>query len=826
MSDVELDEMVGKTLAEATRHQFKGETAAALRMLEELESLARPAHHKSLPIILIQKAGWLRELGRTEEAKAALGEADAHSDQLPELMLPNLRMEQAIVARQTGDLKRAESLLDETRSKAVGSKIELFVMSDILANLSSVYADEGRLEDAQTALLTALEYDAKTGDPQALASNLTMLGLLYDDAGDRESARVYLTQSRDIATEAGLVKEASDATHNLAALLDKQGKPDDAKAGFLEALDAAVRAGRRPEIASAKTSLGILSSREGGYEEAQRMFSEAHDLHAELGEAGFCVNDLINLSQNAIYLKDAGASLRHISEALNIAETHGLVQPLWAIHYCMAKAEAAVMQSQPNPDPAGIDDIMASYVKAADSIELLRSGIGRPEERQQLLVDKEEVYSQGMILGGILRRPNFAWSCAERSRGRSFLDSLGEGRLSREINKHPLAVRRDELTKKLLELHDASEPEMRALTDQLRMVRTMIAAKQPAVAAVTETELPRIEDVSALVPPDSAIIEFFVGPGNYVTAFVIKQKGMASMNTLELGKFDLPGTVEQFRAEVQFGVAGVPTGELLFQILFQPVWNAIESVGRLFIVPHRSLHYVPFAALWFKNTGEGPEHLYLCQRFEMSIVPSASYFVRAFAAQKSDADPAVSVVLGNPTHDLPASEIEARSIADLLGVRPFLGDDAVRSRVLGLTKRQAVIHIASHGVYESRDPLLSGIILADGRVSVEDLLDAHIPANLLVLSGCLTGMSAQQSGDELTGLARTALAAGAPSVVTTLWEVGDDPTRAFFRRMYLSLKAGQNKDVALGSAQRVMINDDQYTSPANWAPFILLGDFR
>ena len=147
----------------------------------------------------------------------------------------------------------------------------------------------------------------------------------------------------------------------------------------------------------------------------------------------------------------------------------------------------------------------------------------------------------------------------------------------------------------------------------------------------------------------------------------------------------------------------------------------------------------------------------------MSIVPSASYFVRALAAQRSAADTAVSVVLGNPTHDLPASEIEVRSIADLLGVRPFLGHDAVSSRVLRLTKRQAVIHIASHGVYESRDPLLSGIILADGRVSVEDLLDAHIPADLLVLSSCLTGMSAQQSGDELTGLARAALAAGAPS---------------------------------------------------------------
>ncbi|HEV2445268.1 MAG TPA: TIGR03435 family protein, partial [Candidatus Sulfopaludibacter sp.] len=95
-------------------------------------------------------------------------------------------------------------------------------------------------------------------------------------------------------------------------------------------------------------------------------------------------------------------------------------------------------------------------------------------------------------------------------------------------------------------------------------------------------------------------------------------------------------------------------------------------------------------------------------------------------------------------------------------------------------KQQAVIHIASHGVYDDRDPLLSGVLLADGRLSVQDLLDAKIPADLLTLSGCLTGISAQQPGDELVALSRAALAAGVPSIVTTLWEVPDDPTREFF----------------------------------------------
>lgn len=74
-----------------------------------------------------------------------------------------------------------------------------------------------------------------------------------------------------------------------------------------------------------------------------------------------------------------------------------------------------------------------------------------------------------------------------------------------------------------------------------------------------------------------------------------------------------------------------------------------------------------------------------------------------------------------------------------------------------------MIHVASH-----RDPLLSGILMADGRVTIDDMLDAQILTDLLTLSGCLTGIAGQNPGDELVGLSRAALVAGAPSVITTL----------------------------------------------------------
>jgi len=824
----ELDRKIAEGLVGATQRQFAGESEAAIQTLENLEAMARPAKHPGLAYILIQKAGWLRELGRTKEARSALDEAESVCRTMPPKIapLPGLRMEQGIVARQAGALPKAESLLREAKDLAMGTALEVPMMSDILANLSSVYLDLGRMEEAQSALLEALQYDQKTNDSRALANNLNMLGLLYLHAGDRNTARVYLTRSKEIAAEAGLAKELTDATHNLAIVSDEEGQTAEAKAGFQAALADAERAGRRPDIASAKTSLGILAARESKFDEARRMLNEALEIHSALGLAEFCVNDLVNLTQNALSLNDSRQAVEHANAALTMAEQHGLVQTLWAAHYCMAKSQAAALRQRENPDPNVLNEVLASYGKAADAIEMMRVGIGRPEERERLLVDKEMVYAEGMMLAGLLHHGTVAWTFTERARGRSFLDSLGAARIGNQAAKHPLAARRADLTAKLLELHDTSGPEAQALVDELRLVRSMISAQAPAIAAVTETELPSIQEVAALIPPDTALVEFFRGPGNLLTAFVVNQKGLSAMQTIDCGDKDLASLVEQFRAEVQYGVSKEPTGNLLCMLLFGGVWSAIDPVGRLFIVPHRELHYVPMAALWFNNSGEGPKRLYLCQRFQMSVVPSASYLVHLLKQQRRAPPMTQSLVLGNPRQDLPAAEAEAAAVAKLLRVKPVLGAHARRDRVFHLEKMQAVVHIASHGIYDERDPLLSGLLLADGRLSVEDLLDARIPADLLTLSGCLTGISAQEPGDELVGLTRAALAAGVPSVITTLWEVPDDPTREFFTRFYGYLMKGMMKDEAMGTAQRSMLADERYSKPANWAPYVLMGDCR
>src|SRR4051812_40294729 len=106
MGEKDAAQKIDECLERATRRQFEGDTPAAIKILEKGEELARTLQDSGLVYILIQKAGWLRELGRLEEAGRALREAELGCEQMSSSAapLPSLRMEQGIVARRAGDL--------------------------------------------------------------------------------------------------------------------------------------------------------------------------------------------------------------------------------------------------------------------------------------------------------------------------------------------------------------------------------------------------------------------------------------------------------------------------------------------------------------------------------------------------------------------------------------------------------------------------------------------------------------------------------------------------------------------------------------------------
>jgi CHAT domain-containing protein len=162
---------------------------------------------------------------------------------------------------------------------------------------------------------------------------------------------------------------------------------------------------------------------------------------------------------------------------------------------------------------------------------------------------------------------------------------------------------------------------------------------------------------------------------------------------------------------------------------------------------------------------------------------------------------------------------------------------ASRATVLeGELSQYRYVHFATHGVLDSERPGLSALVLSmvdeqgkaqDGFLRANDIYNLKLPAELVVLSACQTGLGREIKGEGLVGLTRGFMYAGAARVVVSLWNVNDKATAdlmtGFYQKM---LKQGQRPAAALRAAQVEMWKQKQWQSPYYWAAFTLQGEWR
>jgi len=149
------------------------------------------------------------------------------------------------------------------------------------------------------------------------------------------------------------------------------------------------------------------------------------------------------------------------------------------------------------------------------------------------------------------------------------------------------------------------------------------------------------------------------------------------------------------------------------------------------------------------------------------------------------------------------------------------GDAATRAAFAREAEGRRVVHVASHASFRRDNPMLSGLHLADGDFSFYDVFGLRLAADIVVLSGCNTGTVAVGGGDELHGLVRGFLYAGASSLVISMWAADDAATAGLMRDFHTALGSGAPAREALRDAQRAALARHEH--PYYWAPFTLLG---
>src|SRR5262245_51894233 len=168
---------------------------------------------------------------------------------------------------------------------------------------------------------------------------------------------------------------------------------------------------------------------------------------------------------------------------------------------------------------------------------------------------------------------------------------------------------------------------------------------------------------------------------------------------------------------------------------------------------------------------------------------------------------------------------EIRAVADVVAQPDVrLGRDATVQALREFGPSSRLIHIATHGTFRRDNPLFSSVRLADSYLTMYDLYQMRLPVRLLTLSGCGTGLNVVTAGDELLGLMRGILLAGAESLLVTLWNVHDRSTARFMSSFYTHLR--NNTDIAVALQKAIRELRQRHPHPFYWAPFALVGSTK
>jgi len=246
--------------------------------------------------------------------------------------------------------------------------------------------------------------------------------------------------------------------------------------------------------------------------------------------------------------------------------------------------------------------------------------------------------------------------------------------------------------------------------------------------------------------------------------------------------------------------------------LIDPIAKYLTKGDLIYFIPYDLLHYLPLQTLELNGK-------LLIKQHPVSYLPSASLI--RFCKNKGSGKLLTCASFGVVFED------EAKKVAELFKVKPYIGTTAAKGKVIKECANKDIIHFSCHGIFDYQDPLSSGVRLYDNKIlTAREIFDLKLNVELVTLSACDTGINDRNPGDELVGLTRAFLYAGTPSVIVSLWSVDAKSTQELMIEFYRFLKNGEDKATSLQKAQVKIMDQKKYSHPYYWASFVLVGDWE
>jgi len=637
--------------------------------------------------------------------------------------------------------------------------------------------------------------------------------------------------------ELGFGYEAAKALGFAAIASSRQGKAFEAVRLFAQGKEMFVRDRNQvwPSLIDLYEALVLFS--EGRLFEARRLCAAAHDFFKTSPMRGKAVLADLLLARIALRLGDTRLAKQHCASAITNLQTLDSPTLLYQAEFLNGEVERVIGND---------NSAYESYGLARAAVERLRSSLRGEELKLAFFENKLEVYER--LVDICLRRQNSfeeAFGYIEQAKSRTLMDLLnqpvhvpaaaGPGQsdlvrsirnLREELNWYYNLIEREQLRPEERSQERVVQLEYKARSRETDLVRAM---KEASAAEANEAGLQvpthmSLEQIRGAIPADAAVVEYFCNHDRIVACVLTRDKlhicpitmqsriqTLLGLLQFQISKFQLgPDYLETFNQPLLESVQAHLKS--LYQELVAPIRHLLDAAQVVF-VQHGLLHYVPFHALYDGQS-------YLIDQFPISYAPSASIY--AHCQLKAANVAGDSLILGVPDERTPAIRTEVEALAKILpDARLFTGRDATEDVLRTYGPQSKTVHIATHGYFRQDNPMFSSIRLGTSHLSLYDMAHLQLPVEMVVLSGCATGLNVVTPGDELLGLVRGLLQAGAQSLVLSLWDVHDDATKDFMVEFYTELGKGHPKADAMRTAS-IRLRENR-PHPYYWAPFLLIG---
>jgi CHAT domain-containing protein len=770
------------------------------------------------------------------------------------------------IARVYADLGEKQKALEYFEQALALSQFinDSSAVADNLNRVGGVYASLNQHEKALEYLNRALLLSQSVGDRAVEARTLRLLGHAYNALEQHQKALEYLNRALllsqtvgDRAVEARILASLAWTTHILG---DSQRALEELNQSLL--LSRAV--GDRAEEARTLINMGKVYHDLGDNQKALDALNRALQLSGSVGNRAQRARTLANIAkvlQDQGQLTEALDSIQAATKIFDnlyfaIDDRDLKTQYFTRIRYYHQLQIDLLMQLHRQSPTQGYDRLAfetGENARARSLIQLLsESNIDlKPKKNSPLVIQEQQILKSRSLL--------------ERQRSQ-LLDSSNSPVQAKEIDQR-----------------------IDLLIQQHKALMTRLRSENPAYTSLKYPQSLTLEQIQQqILDSNTMLLEYSLGQTrSYLWAvtktdfFSYELPARAEINAAVNDYLKIltnPSLAERPQSVIQ---ASIP----LSQMLLNPVESELGQ-KRLLIVSDEALQYLPFATLALPSQMAGTTHAmqansFLLAKHEIVNIPSVSTLA-ILRDQKKQSQPAAKSIAifadpvfsqnderlpkppGNDSNQKTAPELNAlpttlqtlrsspqlarlpetrREAEQILNLFPnkrnrFQVFDFNANKVNATRpdlNQYRIIHFATHGIFDSLHPELSRIILStlnrqgvyqDASLTLYDIFNLNLSADLVVLSACQSGLGQNIRGEGLVGLTRGFMYAGTPRVLASLWNVNDESTAILMTDFYKAmLEQNLSPAAALRAAQIRMLQNPQWQSPYYWAAFTLQGEW-